>query len=86
MVSNAHEYLNEEALKHERPERPEGEDFKIKSADISEAIKRGHAAAVIANPTRVNGRSKFADLIRLSAKDVINPHEQNDSKNELIWM
>ena len=38
MVSNAREYQNEK--EQERPERPEGEDFKTKSADRSEAIKR----------------------------------------------
>jgi hypothetical protein len=76
MVSNAREYLNEEEQKQERPERPEGEDFKISSADRSEAIKRGQTTT-----TRVNGRQRFADLISLSAKEVIKRYNRISRTN-----
>ena len=60
MVSNVREYAP--ACEQERPERPEGEDFKIKSADHRESIMRGQAATLKDNPTRVSGRNKFQEL------------------------
>jgi hypothetical protein len=60
IVSNAREYTPQS--ERERPKRPEGEDFKIKSADHRESNMRGQAATLKDNPTRVSGRNKFQEL------------------------